>query len=77
VFLNNGAQTTILPFFCLCVCVCVCVCARARARALSETRVLRRIFGLKRKEVTGVWTEMLNEELHNLYSSPYIIKIIK
>jgi hypothetical protein len=35
-----------------------------------ETRVLRRISGPKRGEVTGGWRKLHNEELHNLYSSP-------
>jgi hypothetical protein len=35
-----------------------------------ENRVLRRIFGPKRDEVTGGWRKMHNEELHNLYSLP-------
>jgi hypothetical protein len=35
-----------------------------------EDRVLRRIFGPKRDEVTGDWRKLHNEELHNLYSSP-------
>jgi hypothetical protein len=35
-----------------------------------ENRVLRRIFGPKRNEVTGGWRTLHNEELHNLYSSP-------
>jgi hypothetical protein len=39
--------------------------------------VLRRIFGLKRDEVTGEWRKLLNEELRDLYSSPSIIRIIK
>jgi hypothetical protein len=42
-----------------------------------ENRVLRRIFGAKRDEVTGGWRKLHNEELHNLYSSPSIIRIIK
>jgi hypothetical protein len=42
-----------------------------------ENRVLRRIFGWKRDEVTGGWTELHNEELHNLYSLPNIIIMIK
>jgi PAS domain-containing protein len=42
-----------------------------------ENRVLRRIFGLKRDEVKGEWRKLLNEELHDLYSSPSIIRIIK
>jgi hypothetical protein len=39
--------------------------------------VLRRIFGQKRDEVTGGWRKMHNEELHNLYPLPSIIKMIK
>jgi hypothetical protein len=44
-----------------------------------ENRVLRRIFGLKRDEVTEEWRKLHNEELHNLYSSPNtsIIRMIK
>jgi hypothetical protein len=42
-----------------------------------ENRVLRRIFGPKRDEVTGGWRELHNEELHNLYSSPSIFRMIR
>jgi len=42
-----------------------------------ENRVLRRIFGPKRDEVTGEWRKLHNEELHNLYSSPDIIRLVK
>jgi hypothetical protein len=42
-----------------------------------ENRVLRRIFGLKRDEVTGRWRKLYNGELRDLYSSPSIIRIIK
>jgi hypothetical protein len=42
-----------------------------------ENRVLRRIFGPKRDEVTGDWRKLHNEELHNLYSSPNIIRKMK
>jgi hypothetical protein len=42
-----------------------------------ENRVLRRIFGAKRDGVTGGWRKLHNEELHNLYSSPSIMRIIK
>jgi hypothetical protein len=42
-----------------------------------ENRVLRRIIGPKRDEVIGRWRKLRNEELHNLYSSPSIIRIIK
>jgi hypothetical protein len=40
-----------------------------------ENRVLRRIFGPKRDEVTGGWRKLHNEELHNLYSSPSVIEL--
>jgi hypothetical protein len=36
--------------------------------------VLRRIFGPKRDEVTGGWRKLHNKELHNLYSSPIVIR---
>jgi hypothetical protein len=39
--------------------------------------VLRRIFGQKRDEVTEGWRKLHNEELHNLYSSPSIIRMTK
>jgi hypothetical protein len=44
---------------------------------VSENRVLRRIFGPKRDEVTGEWRKLHSEELHILYSSPNIISLIK
>jgi hypothetical protein len=43
---------------------------------MFENRVLRRIFGPKRDEVTGEWRKLYNGELHNLYSSPDIIRRI-
>jgi hypothetical protein len=42
-----------------------------------ENKVLRRIFGPKRDKVTGEWRRLHNEELYALYSSPYIIRVIK
>jgi hypothetical protein len=42
-----------------------------------ENRVLRRISGPKRDEVTGGWRKLHNAELHNLCSSPSIIRMIK
>jgi hypothetical protein len=42
-----------------------------------ENRVLRRIFGPKRDEVTGKLRKLHNEELNNLYSSPNILREIK
>jgi hypothetical protein len=42
-----------------------------------ENRVLRKLFGPKRHEVTGDWRKLHNRKLHNLYSSPNIIRQIK
>jgi hypothetical protein len=42
-----------------------------------EYRVLRRIFGPRRDEVTGEWRKLHNEELQNLYSFPDIIRQVK
>jgi hypothetical protein len=42
-----------------------------------ENRVLRRIFGPKRDDVINGWRKLNNDELHNLYSSPNIIRMIK
>jgi hypothetical protein len=42
-----------------------------------ENRALRRMFGPNGEEVTGGWRKLHNEELHNLYSSPNIIRVFK
>jgi hypothetical protein len=44
---------------------------------MFENTVLRRIFGPKGDEVTGGWRKLHNVELHNLYSPPSIIRMIK
>jgi hypothetical protein len=70
-------ETTILPVV-LYGCETWSLTLREEHRLrLFENRVLRGIFGLKRDEVTGGWRKLRNEELHNLYSSPRIIRIIK
>jgi hypothetical protein len=48
-----------------------------RRLRVFENRVLRRIFGPKRNEVTGEWKKLHNEELNNLYFSPNIVRVIK
>jgi len=44
---------------------------------IFENRVLRRIFGPKRDEVTREWRKLHNEDLNDLYSSPNIVQVIK
>ena len=44
---------------------------------MFEIRVLGRIFGPKRDEVTGEWRKLHNKELNDLYSSPSIVQVIK
>ena len=48
-----------------------------RRLRVFENRMLRRIFGLKRDDVTGEWRKLHNEELNNLYSSPNTLRVIK
>jgi hypothetical protein len=42
-----------------------------------ESRVLRKVFGPKRDEVTGEWRKLHNEELNDLYSLPSIVRVVK
>jgi hypothetical protein len=48
-----------------------------RSVRVFENRVLRRIFGPKRDEVTGEWRKLHNEELNDPYCSPNIVRVIK
>ena len=48
-----------------------------RSLRVFENRVLRRVFGLKRDEVTGEWRQLHNEELSDLYSLPNIVRVVK
>jgi hypothetical protein len=70
-------KTIILPFV-LYGCETWSLTLREEHRLrVFENRVLRRIFGPKRDEVTGEWRKLHNEELHKLYSSPDIIRHVK
>ena len=44
---------------------------------MFENRVLRRVFGSKRDEVTGEWRKLHNEKLSDLYSLPNIVRVVK
>jgi hypothetical protein len=48
-----------------------------RRLRVFENRVLRRVFGPKRDEVTGEWRMLHNEELNDLYSLPNIVRVVK
>ena len=48
-----------------------------RRLRVFENRVLRRVFGSKRDEVTGEWRKLHNEELRDLYSLPNIVRVVK
>jgi hypothetical protein len=48
-----------------------------RRLRVFETRVLRRVFGPKRDEVTGEWRKLHNEEPNDLYSLPSIVRVVK
>jgi hypothetical protein len=50
---------------------------KERRLRVFENRVLRKIFGRERDEVTGEWRRLHNEELHDLYSSSTIVRVIK
>jgi hypothetical protein len=50
---------------------------KERRLRVLENRVLRKIFGFRRDEVTGDWRNLHNEELNDLYFLPDIVRVIK
>ena len=76
-----------LTFGCLSFVIVVCCQVGCETWSLTlreerrlrvfENRVLRRVFGPKRVEVTGEWRKLHNEELNDLYSLPNIVRVVK
>ena len=69
---------TIILSVVLCGCETWSLTLREERRlSVFENRVLRRVFGPKRDEITGEWRKLHNEELNDLYSSPNIVPVMK
>jgi hypothetical protein len=60
-----------------CCCVWSNTLREERRLRVTESRMLRRMFGRKRNEVTGKWTKLHIEDLSDLYASPNIFRVIK
>jgi hypothetical protein len=73
----NIYRTIILPFVLYGCKNCSLSVREERRIKVFENRVLKRIFGPKRGEVTGKWGQLYNKDLTDLYSSPNIIWVIK
>jgi hypothetical protein len=69
-------RTIILPVFYGCETWSLTLREERKLR-VSENKVLRRIFGPRRDEVTGECRRLYNEELNDLYSSPNIVRVLK
>jgi hypothetical protein len=69
-------RTIILPVVCEYETWSLTLSEESRLRVF-ENRVLRRVFGPKRDEVTGEWRKLHNEELNDLYSLPNIVRVVK
>jgi len=76
--LNLEIYRTIIPTVVLYGCETWSLILREERRLrVFENRVLRRVFGSKRDEVTGEWRKLHNEELRDLYSLPNIVRVVK
>jgi hypothetical protein len=76
--LSQKAKTGIYKTIILYGCETLCLILREKPRLMMfENRIMRKLFGLKKNERIGSWRELHNEELHYLYFSPSIIRMIK
>jgi hypothetical protein len=75
--LSKNVKVTIYKTIILPLVLYGCETWSLTVREEHKMKALRRIFGLKRDRLTGGWRKLHNEELHNLYSTPSIIRIIK
>jgi hypothetical protein len=81
-FLSQNLKIKIFRTIILPVVFCGCenwslTFREARRLKVFENRVLRRLFGPKRKEVTGEWRKLHNEEPNDLYYLPSIVRVVK
>jgi hypothetical protein len=77
-FINNVVIIILLYYVLLQFIIVLCFFLSEECRLrVFENKVLRRIFGPKRDEVTGEWRRLHNEKLYALYSSPNIIRVMK
>jgi hypothetical protein len=70
-------KTIILPFVLYGCEIWFLIVREEQRLRVFENRVLRRIFGPKRDELTGGWRNLHNEELHDLYTSSSVSRMIK
>jgi hypothetical protein len=71
------SRTIILPIVLYGYETCSLTLREERRLRIFENRVLRRVFGPKRDEVTGEWRKLHNEELSDLYPLPNIVRVVK
>jgi hypothetical protein len=74
--LKTNIYKTVILQVVLFGCETLSLTLREERLRVFENRVLRKIFGLKREEA-GSWRKLHNDELHSLYSSPNIVRVIK
>jgi len=70
-------RTVILPVVLYGCETWLLILREGRRLRVFESRVLRRIFGAKRDEVTGEWRKLHNEEINDLYCSPNVVRVVK